>query len=649
MSIRTISLILASLIIVLTNNAFAQNSADSSTLDDDFIGSADIVNEDWKRFEAFLDGAANGAMNALMAPGLSVVVYTDENGPLIRSYGSADAEGQVKIDPKNDPVPVASISKVFTAVALMKAQEQGLLSLDDPANQYLDFELPTYEDHRAITIRDLTRHEAGFEERWLATGAGYERDERPWGQILAETTPELIAPPGAYSSYSNYGAALLGYIVERVSGRPYYDYLEKEVLIPLEMTKTTIANPLPNEVWLETLHGVRARDGVIRPAGPRTYNVRTYPAGRLVSTLAEMSHFIQMLVNDGVAPSGDRILSSTSMSELLSVSSRSHPKMPGMAVVFAEKDIQGHRFIGHGGDGGTHHTDLLLSPEQGIGFFIAFHSAPGPHARDYVSRSIVPELLGSASFQTLPFPTESEVDDVSQYAGSYRHYRWAFTSIEKSLQLISEFKIADSGRGTLIVQGRLAPGEYVPVPDEEELFQNRLTGEYLHFSESFDGKLNVNVGSFPFVTAFKLKPSETQSRNSNVFWSSVIGMAAVCFLVLVFTGQSIIKKDYTRAAGFGLFALTIGGLAAATMIFFVTAASMSEPALQKAIPPITGWLLSVPFISIILLGSWVVGAVLQTWRPQHWFAWGTIGVGFILVIRFMLFLAQWNALGWNYP
>lgn len=130
-----------------------------------------------------------------------------------------------------------------------------------------------------------------------------------------------------------------------------------------------------------------------------------------------------------------------------------------------------------------------------------------------------------------------------------------------------------------------------------------------------------------------------------VFWFCVIGMLAICFLALVFAVQNTVQKRYLRAGGFGI----IGILSGATLAFFITAASLSEPALQQALPPIAGWLLGARFISAALLAVWTGGALMRAWRPVHWFAWVTVGIGFVLVIRFVLFLTQWNALGWNYP
>src|SRR5438105_3372360 len=155
---------------------------------------------------------------------------------------------------------IASMTKSFTAMSILKLRDEGKLSLDDPAEQYVPelvgLKYPT-SDSPKITIRHLLSHSEGFPE------------DNPWGdQQLARTDDEMSRmmragipfsnAPGTAYEYSNYGFAILGRIVAKVSGRPYADYVTTNVLGPLGMRSTTLS---PTSVPANRLaHGYRWED-----------------------------------------------------------------------------------------------------------------------------------------------------------------------------------------------------------------------------------------------------------------------------------------------------------------------------------------------------------------------------------------------------
>ncbi len=603
-------------------------------------------------FIAYVDGVARGQMEVHATPGIATVIVTPD-GALARVYGvGATSAGEpIELDADRSMFPIASISKTFVAVALMRAVEQGLIDLDAPANQYLDFALPSYRGARAITVRDIARHEAGFEERWLATGAGGQSpDPRPWGQILAETQPRLIAAPGTYASYSNYGAALLGYIVERASGRPYYQFLQEEIFSPLGMTSSGIESPAPDALAPfadRIVYGWRSSGRVIRP-GSYFANVRTYPAGRMMLSLSDAATYMRMLLSRGLAADGARFLSAGSVDELLTPQHRVHPAMTGVGVLFAEKDIGGRRFVGHGGDGDTHHTDLILSPQEGVGVFVVFLAAPGPEARDYFTRTVLERLLPRPDGGSATTASTSAQQDLSAYAGSYRHYRWAFTSIEKVLQLSSEFAVRDSGAGTLIVTGRLSAGEFAAT-ENDGLFRNTRTDELLYFHRGADGRMNLNHGNFPFVTAFQLREEETQDFNVMAYWTFIIGLSLLGIAVLATAARAALGGGRIRALGFGLLALASISCGVGLWVFMTTAMSMSEQEVQLRIPDIAYWLLAIPMAAAAIAAIFLVLVVAGPFRPRAFLEQATTALTLAGLSLFFVYLHQWNAFGWNVP
>jgi CubicO group peptidase (beta-lactamase class C family) len=156
---------------------------------------------------------------------------------------------------------IASMTKSFTALSILKLRDEGKLSLDDPAERYLPelkaLKYPT-TDSPKITVRHLLSHSAGFPE------------DNPWGdQQLAATQDEMSAmirrgipfstSPGTNYEYSNFGFAILGRIVANVSGMPYARYVRTQILLPLGMTSTTLeARDVPAN---RLAHGYRLQDG----------------------------------------------------------------------------------------------------------------------------------------------------------------------------------------------------------------------------------------------------------------------------------------------------------------------------------------------------------------------------------------------------
>jgi D-alanyl-D-alanine carboxypeptidase len=174
-------------------------------------------------------------------PGFVVAIQYDDETLLLRAYGMANREHTEPMT-TNHRFGAASLSKMFTATAMVQLAERGALSLDDRAVKYLPW-LSEHTDSRLqeITIRHLLRHGAGL----LRDGQNTDfwQLERPFPdqrQLREEILhAKLVARPGGKLKYSNLGYALLGQIIEAVSGQPYNHFVTDSIIAPLGMTHTT--------------------------------------------------------------------------------------------------------------------------------------------------------------------------------------------------------------------------------------------------------------------------------------------------------------------------------------------------------------------------------------------------------------------------
>ena len=193
---------------------------------------------------AFLDGIVPQQLARENIAGAVVSVVKDGKVLFAKGYGYSDVKKKTPVSTTDTLFRPGSISKLFTWTAVMQLVEQGKLDLDRDVNDYLDFKIPpTYP--KPITLRNIMTHTAGFEETAQELFVGSSKDLKPLGTYLREHLPERIFPPGTTPAYSNYATTMAGYIVQRVSGQDYFDYIDEHILKPLEMTHTTFRQPFP--------------------------------------------------------------------------------------------------------------------------------------------------------------------------------------------------------------------------------------------------------------------------------------------------------------------------------------------------------------------------------------------------------------------
>ena len=194
-------------------------------------GAAQLTRAD---VQAWLDGFLPYALQRGDVPGAVVTVVKDGEVLFKKGYGYADLKRKKPVDPDLTLFRPGSVSKLFTWTAVMQLVEQGKLDLDKDVNTYLDFKIPSAFG-KPITLRNAMTHTPGFEEVGRNLFSDDTTKVQPNGDWLKSWTPTRIYPPGTVPAYSNYATAMAGYIVQRVSGEPFEQYIEHHIFQPLGM------------------------------------------------------------------------------------------------------------------------------------------------------------------------------------------------------------------------------------------------------------------------------------------------------------------------------------------------------------------------------------------------------------------------------
>ncbi|HEX4709970.1 serine hydrolase domain-containing protein [Phenylobacterium sp.] len=346
---------------------------------------------------AYFDGLLPDAINRANIAGAVIVVVKDGQPLFERGYGLSDVKARKPVDPDKTLFRPGSISKTFTWTAVMQQVEAGKIDLDADVNQYLDFKIPPY-DGKPVTMRNLLTHSAGFSDAAKDLIFTDPKRLKSLGATLNGVTPARIFPPGTTPAYSNYGAALAGYIVERVSGEPFTDYVAHHILSPLGMSHSTFAQPLPDG-WSANMskgyHLASSPPGAYEIVGPS-------PAGSMATTGSDMAHFMIAQLQDGDYR-GQRILAAKTAETMHSQQFTPVPSLPGMAFGFYQEPGNGHRVIGHAGDTTLFHSDMHLFLDDHVGLFISLNSA-GSLGAAHTIRATVFKGFTDRYFPAAPAP-----------------------------------------------------------------------------------------------------------------------------------------------------------------------------------------------------------------------------------------------------
>ncbi len=491
--------------------------------------------------EAFLDALIPAQLQNRDIAGAVVAVVKDGQVLLSKGYGYADFAAKKPVVADETLFRPGSISKVFTAIAVMQLVEQGKLDLDRDVNDYLDLAIPkTYQE--PITLRRILTHTAGFEETLKNLFVPSAREMRPLRNYLIEAMPARIFPPGAVPSYSNYGLTLAGYIVERVSGEPIEKYIDAHILTPLKMNHSSFAQPLP-----EGLEAKMSQGYLAAAQGPRKFEfVTTSPAGALSATATDMTRLMLALLGDGTLE-GATILKPESVGAMEAHQFEVHPALHAIGLILMEYSMNGQRIVGHGGDTIYFHSNMILMPDAHIGLFVSYNSAgsrPGG-GRTEVIRAFLNRYFPEPVTAGPVLDLKASQADGRAVSGIYMGTRRGDSTLLKVAALLGQTSVTADQNGVLTVEGVQNPrGGLKQWREVGPLVYREVDGpDLIAFRQNANGLVTDMLPAMPIDMAQRV----TGLSSKTVLLPVVGGSLGLMILtLLLWPVAALVRKRYSR-------------------------------------------------------------------------------------------------------
>jgi CubicO group peptidase (beta-lactamase class C family) len=490
---------------------------------------------------SFMDGFMPQQLEQADIAGAVVAVIKDGKLLFARGYGYSDYEKKTPVSAENTLFRPGSISKLFTWTAVMQQVEQGKLQLDRDVNDYLDFKIPA-KFGKPTTLRDIMTHRSGLEETIKNLFVGSDKDLRPLSQYLPAHLPEQIFAPGTIPAYSNYATTVAAYIVERVSGQKFDDYVDQHILQPLNMAHATFRQPLP-----ENLKALMSNGYHRASEGPKPFEwVQVAPAGSLSASAEAMSHFMIAHLQNGQY--GDvQILKPETAIQMHTRQDGWPASMNAQALGFYEESRNGHRIIGHGGDTEVFHSDLHLMVNDNVGFFVSYNSLGRDDAspREVLFQKFLDRYFPGPALNEPTLSTAAE--DARQVAGLYKVSRRFESSLLSVLTVLGQAKVkVDPKDNTIFIDDAFKNANGVPKHFREiapMLFRDVDGHDKLAFVKDSNGAVILYI-DFPFMVFQKIESTFDKTIVNYVILGFSLGVIALT--LVLWPVAAILRRHYGK-------------------------------------------------------------------------------------------------------
>jgi CubicO group peptidase (beta-lactamase class C family) len=578
-----------------------------------------------------MDSIIVNNMEQYHVPGVSYAIVKGKQVVNVGSRGFANINARQKVMP-DTRFMLGSIAKLFTVIAVLQLYEEGSVQLDEDINKYLkSFQLP-YK----VTLRQLLTHTGGLEESVFDRVRLSPKNFLPLDIYLKGHIPDQILTPGVYPAYSNHGMALVGLVVQEVSGQPFEVFVQDRILTPLEMFNSSFNLDDRSVEMMATPYTLNDDKSI--PA--ELQYVMTTPSAMLISTASDMAKFMIFLLNHPerniLKPETQRLMQATQFT--------AHPKLWGRGFGFFERNYRGNHLLEHGGARKGFYGLLSLAPKDSIGVIVIFNGGSSDFRNkvtyDFLG-SIYPERLREKNFA-------KDKIEVSEYEGTYLSNRRTASDFGKlilQITFVQKIKIEAIDANTLSLLGSTFQAE---TRDQFEISDDSTASFPIAFGRTSDGNVNVLFLSGGSDSFQKMKWFENEQIGIVTFV-----LATILFLTLsiVGIGKLIRKKVLFQILNIDHAVFTNRLLCCLLNFFFISllisVLIVTGEGLEYKIPNILFPIFTLPILGFIPLFIMCYHLV-KVWHTYSTKIkiYNTLFVAFSICYSWQLYF--WNFIGYNF-
>ncbi len=499
----------------------------------------------------------------------ATAVFSGDEVLYSNHFGYIDRENQIAAD-ENAVYEWGSISKLFIWVSVMQLHEQGRLDLDADIRTYLpEGFLTKLKYDEPITMLHLMNHNAGWQETTAALEVSDEADIISLEEALRETEPAQVFKPGEITAYSNWGAALAGYIVERISGMDYAEYLHQNVLGPLGMEQTSVSADYRDNEWVRTQREKAKAYRILNypemgmvedeDLGTAMSYILLYPAGSVTGTLADITKFAQAFVDDECPLFAKQETLALMLSASDCYGDSDIPKnCHGMWVTEYAVTT-----MGHGGNTNAGSANLVFDKESKTGVVVLTNQQS-----EAVFNYRIPELI-FGSFENNPLYTNATITEHTDISGDYVVSRGFFDGVTKISACLSYLPLAQGENADSYTQGGIPALTRI----SDKLYMIEGSNDFLYETTTSDGRIILEYSSMAYIQS---------NTVANEFTAVIIFavLVVITLLLLIIKGiKKLVKKYKAVPAGRAILAGQLARLAVGIVLVLLLVAMVPKAVL----------------------------------------------------------------------
>ncbi|HDK7175914.1 TPA: serine hydrolase [Clostridium botulinum] len=515
---RFIAILLSIIFITLgvSSNSFAKQ-IDNTTE----FNKKHVVVDNSEDLQQFMNKFFKKNMEKYSIPGAAIVVVKDGKEIFKKGYGYSDVKEKILVDPDKTVFPAASVSKLFTATAIMQLQEEGKIDLNENIDKYIKPYKIINNYKEPVTCRNLLTHSSGVDEASELNGSTKDQKSIKSQEYYFDNhIPRVVREPNTVSRYCNQGYNLLGYVVEKVSGISYEEYVKKNILEPLKMDSSLIR--LKNNNTTKS-YGYGGTDGIYNES-PLAYQYTSGSSG-INATVKDMENFMIAHLNNGVFQE-NRILNEKTSIMMKNKQFSNDNSLPGMGYGFIRSNRNGQEILKHEGalpSGST--TTLFLMPKEKLGIYVATNSLnPLPfNFEEEFLNYFYPNK--NNSFNKIK---RNPSKDFRKYEGTYRSYDGISKSNIMKIGFLfdpsMDMRITDNKDGTLTLKECTSAKEEITttlVEKKDGVFARKDGRGDFTFKIDHEGKVTYAFNDVSHNSFEKINFFQTQNFNITIFIISI--------------------------------------------------------------------------------------------------------------------------------